>query len=105
VPSLQGGAVHAVVEPAKVAAGSVSGVLLDRHQPRRRRMGGVGAAHDPLAALLVPQPDMTEPGARLDFSQRPTPAAAGHHAVPALELRRWPRSSGQTGHGSPHSGR
>jgi hypothetical protein len=28
----------------------------------------------------------------------------GHHAVPALELRRWPRSSGQTGHGSPHSG-
>src|SRR5215218_8734066 len=33
--------------------------------------------------------------------RRPQP---GHHAVPAVELRRWPRSSGQTGHGSPHSG-
>ena len=28
----------------------------------------------------------------------------GHHAMPVLELRRWPRSSGQTGHGSPHGG-
>jgi hypothetical protein len=40
-------------------------------------MGGVGAAHHPLAALLVPQPDLAGPGARLDLIQRPAPTAAG----------------------------
>ena len=53
------------------------GVLLDRHQPRRGRMSGVGAAHDPLPALLVPQPNLGGPGARLDLVQRPAPAADG----------------------------
>jgi hypothetical protein len=54
-----------------------SEVLLDHHQPRRGRMDGVGAAHDPLAALLVPQPDLAGPGQGLTLIQRPAPAAAG----------------------------
>jgi hypothetical protein len=64
-----------------------SGVLLDRHQPRRGRMGGVGAAHHPLVALRVPKPDLAGPGARLDLIQRPAPAAAGtpRRASPGAE--------------------
>jgi hypothetical protein len=66
-------------------------------------MGGVGAARHPLAALLVPQPDLAGPGARLDRIQRPAPAAAGapRRARPGAEALA--EVDWATGHGSPHS--
>jgi len=70
------------------------GVLFDRHQPRHGRMGGVGAAHHPFHAVLVPQPHPRGPRARHDLVKRPAPVAhraprpAGPGAEALAEVQR-----------------
>jgi hypothetical protein len=97
-PSLQRGEVPCDVEPAKIAAGSVL-----RGPPRSPPAGAADrwAVWERHTTRSLPSgshsrtwPGQGQGSTSSSGKRRPQ---LGHHAVPALALRRWPRSSGQTG--------